>query len=72
MEQVRLEIDGMSCGHCIASVERALKGIDGVTPEAVRVGEANVVYDPARADTARIVAAVSEAGFPARLATQSR
>ncbi|MEO6527671.1 MAG: heavy-metal-associated domain-containing protein, partial [Gemmatimonadaceae bacterium] len=31
MTQANLTIDGMHCGGCIASVQRALESIDGVT-----------------------------------------
>ena len=31
MPQATLQIDGMTCSHCAAAVERALKGCKGVT-----------------------------------------
>jgi copper chaperone CopZ len=71
MERLRLTIDGMSCGHCVASVQRALAGVDGVRPEAVRVGEADVAYDASRADPATILAAVEDAGYTAHVATRA-
>lgn len=69
MEHIHLEIDGMSCGHCVASVEKTLTGIDGVRTEGVRVGGAELGFDPIRTSTTAILAAVSDAGFPARLGT---
>ena len=30
MENVTLKVDGMSCGGCVASVERVLKAVPGV------------------------------------------
>ena len=72
MENIRLTIEGMSCGHCVASVERALKAVSGVASDTVRVGEANVTYDESRTDPASILAAVSATGFQARLAAAGR
>ncbi len=63
MEQARLEIEGMSCGHCVASVASALKSIDGVSVENVTVGSASLEYNPATTDMEKIRAAVSDAGF---------
>ena len=68
MNRTTLKIDGMSCGHCVTSVKRALEGLDGVTVESVAVGRATVEYDPAVASTDRIVEVVSNAGYPTALA----
>ena len=68
MEQVRLNIQGMSCGHCVASVRRALGGLDGVTVEDVKVGSARVTYDPARSGPGAIAEAVRDEGYEAQVA----
>ena len=64
MNRTTLKIDGMSCGHCVTSVKRALEGLDGVTVESVVVGRATVEYNPAVASPDRILEAVSSAGYP--------
>jgi copper chaperone len=66
MERVSLRIEGMSCGHCVAGVRRALEAVDGVRAERVEVGSASVAYDPKQTDTARIMRAVAEAGYAVR------
>jgi copper chaperone len=66
MERVSLRIEGMSCGHCVAGVRRALEAVDGVRAERVEVGSASVAYDPKQTDTARIMRAVEEAGYAVR------
>jgi copper chaperone len=66
MERVKLRIEGMSCGHCVASVRRALEGIDGAQAERVDVGSASVAYDPGRTDATRIMQAVEGAGYVVR------
>lgn len=63
MEQAKLKIDGMSCGHCVASVTSALKSVDGVTVENVAVGSASLEYNPATTDIEKIRDAVAGAGF---------
>lgn len=60
-----LEIDGMSCGHCVTAVERALRNVPGVTVSAVQIGLATVNYDPALADADVLLDAVADAGYGA-------
>ena len=68
MERLQMEIQGMSCGHCVGSVKRALDGLDGVSITSLTVGRADVAYDAAKADVTAILGAVTGAGYPARAA----
>lgn len=68
METLNLTISGMSCAHCISRVTSALATLDGVTVDAVQIGSADVRYDPNARTPADIAAAVTEAGYEARLA----
>jgi copper chaperone len=68
MERIRLEIEGMSCGHCVGAVTKALRGLEGVEPEQVAIGSAQVRYDPVRATPQAIAEAVEDEGYPARVA----
>jgi copper chaperone len=63
MQRTTLDITGMSCGHCVASVDRALKTIDGVTVEQVTIGQATVSHDPATVPTDRITQAIESEGY---------
>ena len=65
MNRTTLKIEGMSCGHCVMSVRKALEVLDGVKVESVSIGAASVEYDPAVASTEDIVEAVSDAGYTA-------
>lgn len=65
MTRTSLKIEGMSCGHCVASVKKALERLDGVTVRNVAVGSATVDYDPDVASPAKIAEAVSDAGYAA-------
>jgi len=65
VRHLTLRIEGMSCGHCLNAVNRALTGLAGVEVESVRIGRADVRYDEQVLDSTRIQAAVSEAGYRA-------
>ena len=65
MQQTTLSIDGMSCGHCVSAVQKALAAVDGVSIRAVEIGSAIVEYDEARVLPPQIAAAVTGAGYPA-------
>jgi copper chaperone CopZ len=70
--RLTLEIDGMSCGHCVAAVSAALKELPGVVLEQLSVGSATLSLDAAAAATGTItdaaLRAVREAGYEARVA----
>jgi copper chaperone len=65
MERVVLSVSGMSCGHCVSRVQKALSALDGVKVQSVRVGEADVEYDPSRQSPATLVQSVEKAGYTA-------
>ena len=56
METVTLKVDGMTCGGCVASVERVLKAVPGVVAVKVQLspGLAEVNFDPARTGSAAL------------------
>ncbi len=44
--RTRLDIDGMTCQHCVRAVESALGGVEGMTLHRVEIGGADVTVDP--------------------------
>lgn len=59
----KLTIEGMSCGHCSARVEKALNGIDGVTAAVdldSKTATVTLAHDVADADLKK---AVEDAGY---------
>ena len=66
MQSVHLAIEGMSCGHCVAHVRRALESVDGVKVRTVEIGSADIDLDPAAATVDRVAEAVTDAGYTAR------
>jgi len=67
MQTVSLEVSGMSCGHCVAAVEKALNGVEGVDSMKVEVGKATVMLDPNVASVDEILEAVEDAGYEAKI-----
>lgn len=69
MANVKLRVTGMTCGHCQAKVEQALKGVSGVYSAVVDLqdGEAEVDFNDDAVTTTQLVAAVERAGYSARL-----
>ena len=63
MVSMKIEIEGMSCGHCVGAVQRALGEVDGVIVEEVTVGSATVTYDPAKTSVDAVSKAVEKAGY---------
>jgi copper chaperone CopZ len=65
--ETRLNIQGMSCGHCAGAVRDALArvpGVDRVVDVDLERGRATVTGNP-NAD--QLIAAVAAAGFTAKL-----
>ncbi|MEW6254139.1 MAG: heavy metal-associated domain-containing protein [Planctomycetota bacterium] len=65
MNEVTLAVTGMTCGGCVASVQRVLTAIPGVQSAEVSLdpGQVRVVFDPDRTDRAALVQAITAAGF---------
>ena len=68
MEKI-LNVEGMSCNHCTATVKKALEGLDGVKEADVSLEgkNAKVELDKDVADEA-LVKAVEDAGYTAKIA----
>ena len=69
MQHATLHIEGMSCGHCLNAVSRALGALPGVEIESVQIGRANVRYDERTTTPSTLEAAVADAGYRATLAS---
>ena len=65
MSKLALSINGMSCGHCLNAVRQALSNAPGVVVESVRIGRADVQFDPAVTNPDRVADAVTQSGYQA-------
>lgn len=63
MKPLKLTIRGMSCGHCVARVTKTLGALDGLEVDAVRIGAADLRFDPERRSVEDILEAVRHAGY---------
>ena len=63
MDRMAITVDGMSCGHCVGRLARALEALEGVRVEEVKVGRATVAYDGAAASEERITRAIEDEGY---------
>ena len=66
--QAELDVQGMSCQKCVASVTRALQAVQGVTRVEVSLehASATVEFDESLAVRDELVGAVEAAGFDCR------
>lgn len=62
-----LKISGMTCGHCVSAVEKALTEVPGVTAVkdiSIKDGIAHIEGTP---DPQQLIAAVIDEGYTAKL-----
>ncbi|TVR10848.1 MAG: copper-translocating P-type ATPase [Salinarimonadaceae bacterium] len=64
-----ISIGGMTCASCVGRVEKALAALPGVEQASVNLGseKAEIVFDPKAVAADRLVRAITEAGYAARL-----
>lgn len=62
MEKLNVKIDGMSCNHCVMAVKMELKKLD-LDSFDVKIGEAEISYDPSKVTVNRINDSIEEAGY---------
>lgn len=66
MQSERIEVEGMSCSHCVARVKEALAAVRGVEVEWVGIGEVQVSFSPDGGGREAVLAAISAAGYTAK------
>jgi copper chaperone len=67
---VHLDVAGMTCGGCAVAVRAAVKKLEGVKKATVSYEghSAVVTYDSAKVELSRILEAIGDAGFRAKVA----
>ena len=68
-EQLTLAIDGMTCGHCEATVTRALRQCHGVASVRIDRAAGRAVVGGERLEPEELVAAVRSSGYGASVVT---
>jgi Cu+-exporting ATPase len=71
---VRLNLGGMSCASCVASIQGTLASLPGVQTASVNLllTRADVAYDPLLTDPQTLIHAVTELGYSATLAPREQ
>ena len=67
MTTIQLDIQGMTCNHCVMRVQKALAAVPGVAAATVTLspGRARVECDETAATVDALAAAVAKAGYAA-------
>ena len=65
MEKIIINVEGMSCSHCVNAVTKAVGGLDGVSDVKVdlEAKTAAVDYDSDKVTPEIIKAAIEEEGY---------
>jgi copper chaperone len=63
MKTKELQIEGMSCGHCVMSVKKELGKLAGVVVEDVQIGKAKIQYDETKISNQMIADTIDGAGY---------
>jgi copper ion binding protein len=63
MPEINLKMEGMSCQHCVMSVNKAVDSIEGVTSYEVSVGSARLIFDDSKTSRDDIVSAIEKSGY---------
>lgn len=63
MKETTLNVIGMTCNHCKASVESALNELDGVTTATVSLSDNSVTVVHKDVTQERLVEAIEEIGY---------
>jgi copper chaperone len=63
MEAVHLNIEGMTCEHCVRAVDGRLRRTPGVQVEKVVVGAVDLRYDRAKISLDEISELISDEGY---------
>jgi copper chaperone len=66
---VELNVTGMSCGHCKAAVEGALRKVSGVKAVQVSLEQGKAQIEGDQVDVQALIAAVIEEGYDAKVAS---
>jgi copper chaperone len=66
IERATLTAPDISCGHCVATINKAVGAIDGVrrVEASEQTKQVLIEFDPGKVSLARIEAVLDEEGYP--------
>lgn len=65
---IKLNVSGMTCGHCEKAVSKALKNVEGVNDVQVNLSAGTASIEGDNVNTENLIAAVIDEGYGASLA----
>lgn len=60
---IAFEVNDMTCGHCVSTITKALKGTDKDAKVQIDLATHRVLVEPASADAEELADAIKEAGY---------
>jgi copper chaperone len=63
MQNVTLKVEGMSCGHCVTSVEGAVKKLGANAKVDLEAGSVAVEFDESKVSLAAIKESIEDQGY---------
>lgn len=60
---IRFTVNDMTCGHCAATITKAVKGVDPQAEVRIDLPAHKVEIDSGKADAPALSAAIAEAGY---------
>lgn len=61
-DMIRFQVNDMTCGHCAATITKAVKALDGAAQVEIDLGKHTVAVETARAADA-VRGAIEQAGY---------
>lgn len=71
MKNIELTVEGMSCAHCISSVEKALYTVEAKGKVNLKTKTVLVEFDESKATPESIKSAIEEQGYDVTLKEES-
>ncbi|ASA25309.1 copper ion binding protein [Paenibacillus donghaensis] len=63
MSNVTLQVEGMSCGHCVSAVEKAVSGVGAAAKVDLAAKTVAVDYDESKVSLGAIKEAIEDQGY---------
>ncbi|QYK65298.1 copper ion binding protein [Paenibacillus sp. S02] len=63
MAQVTLNVEGMSCNHCVKAVEGALEKVGATGKVSLKTKQVNVEYDESKLNVEALKTAIEDQGY---------
>lgn len=67
MSKEKIKIDGMSCNHCVARIEKAVSDLDGVEKFKIKLkdAEGKIKFDETKIPLEKVMEVITELGYEA-------